>query len=48
MPSTPITRAFKAVGRSRPKAATAAPHNPRISTQSTMEPSWFPQAPEIL
>ena len=37
------TRARKEGGRLRPKPATAAPKVARISTQSTMEPSWLPQ-----
>jgi hypothetical protein len=47
-PSTPSTRAFSVVGRSRPNPATAPPHSARISTHSTMEPSWLPQAPASL
>ncbi len=29
-------------------SATTAPNSARISTQSSIEPSWFPQTPEIL
>ena len=39
---TDSTRARKVGGRLRPKPATAAPKMARISTQSTMEPSWLP------
>ncbi len=39
--------AFKVGGRLRPKAATAAPNRERISTHSTIEPSWFPHTPEM-
>ena len=35
-------------GRLPPKTATAAPKTARISTHSSIEPSWFPQTPEIL
>ena len=42
-PSTASTRALSAEGRSRPKPETAPPQSARISTQSTMEPSWLPQ-----
>jgi hypothetical protein len=32
----------------RPKTATSAPNSARISTQRSIEPSWFPQTPVIL
>ena len=41
------TLAFSVGGRLRPKAATAAPNSARISTHSTIEPSWFPHTPEM-
>ncbi len=41
------TLAFSVGGRLRPKAATAAPNSVRISTHSTIEPSWFPHTPEM-
>ncbi len=47
-PSTPITRARSADGRLRPNPATAPPHSARISPQSRIDPSWFPQVPVIL
>ena len=42
------TRACRAEGRLVPKPATAPPHSARISTQRTIEPSWFAQVPLIL
>ena len=30
------------------ESATTPPNRARISTQSSIEPSWFPQTPEIL
>ena len=48
MPWMPSTRAFSVGGRLRPKPATMAPNIARISTQRTIEPSWFPHTPEIL
>ncbi len=45
---TPSTLRRQRQGQPRPKVATAAPNSARISTHSTMEPSWFPQTPEIL
>ena len=44
---THSTLAFSVGGRLRPKAATAAPNRVRISTHSTIEPSWFPHTPEM-
>ena len=35
-------------GRLAPNSATAAPNRARISTHSSIEPSWFPHTPEIL
>ena len=35
-------------GAPRGLAATAAPNTVRISTQSSMEPSWLPHTPETL
>ena len=32
----------------RPNSATAPPHSARMATQSSIEPSWFPQVPLIL
>ncbi len=48
MPSTASTRAFSVAGRFRPKPATAPEHMARISTHSTIEPSWFPHVPVSL
>ena len=36
------------LGRLPPNSATAAPKMARISTHSSIEPSWFPHVPEIL
>ena len=47
-PCTASTRAFSVGGRLSPKIATAPPKLARMKTQSSMEPSWFPQTPEIL
>ena len=38
-PSTPSTRACNTLGKSRPKAATAAPQRVSTSTHSTIDPS---------
>ena len=48
MPCTASTRARNSRGKLVPKSATAAPHSARISTQSSIEPSWFPHTPLIL
>ena len=42
------TRLRKVSGRFWPKIATAAPNSARINAHSIIEPSWFPQVPEIL
>ncbi len=47
-PCTASTFALSSRGRLVPKVATAAPNRARISTHSTIEPSWFPHTPEIL
>ena len=47
-PCTPSTVARRSSGRFAPNSQTAAPNSARISTQSSIEPSWFPQTPEIL
>jgi hypothetical protein len=47
-PCTASTLACSSRGRFVPKVATAAPNKARISTQSTIEPSWFPHTPAIL
>ena len=47
-PCTAITLARSVAGRLAPNSATSAPKMARISTQSSIEPSWFPQAPVIL
>ncbi len=47
-PCTASTLALSVAGRLLPKAATAAPKIARISTQSSIEPSWFPHTPDIL
>ena len=48
MPCTASTRAFSVGGRLLPNSATAAPNSARMRTQSSIEPSWFPQTPVIL
>ena len=45
---TASTLARRVAGRLVPKRATAAPKTARISTHSSIEPSWFPHTPEIL
>ena len=45
---TASTLAFRRSGRLVPKKATMALNSVRISTQSSIEPSWFPQTPETL
>ena len=45
---TESTVARRLSGTAPPKAATAAPKPVSISSQSSIEPSWFPQTPEIL
>ena len=47
-PRMAITLACRVEGRWRPNQATAPPQAPRISAQSRIEPSWFPQMPVIL
>jgi hypothetical protein len=47
-PWTARTFALSSRGRLLPKDATAAPNSDRISTHSTIDPSWFPHTPEIL
>jgi len=44
---TASVRASSVAGRLSPKAAIAAPNSESISTHRTIEPSWFPQTPEI-
>jgi hypothetical protein len=41
------TSARNVAGRLVPNAATAAPKSARMSTQSSIEPSWFPHTPEM-
>ena len=45
---TARTLARNVTGRLLPNSATAAPKTARISTHSSIEPSWFPHTPEIL
>ena len=45
---TPSALARSERGRLVPNSATAAPNSARISTHSSIEPSWFPHTPEIL
>ena len=45
---TPSTRARRLGGRLPPQTATMAPNSVRISIQSSIEPSWFPQVPASL
>ena len=45
---TESTLARSVAGRLVPNRATAAPKTARISTHSSIEPSWFPHTPEIL
>jgi len=42
------TRACSAAGKLPPKVATRPPNSVRISTHSTIEPSWFPHTPVSL
>ena len=42
------TRARSVGGRLPPNHAAIAPKSARISTHSSMEPSWLPQTPENL
>ncbi|MNE23089.1 hypothetical protein D3C80_1163300 [compost metagenome] len=46
-PSTPSTRATASSGRRRLNRATAAVQPPRVSTQSSREPSWAPHTAEM-
>ncbi len=45
---TASTLAFSVAGRLPPASATSAPNSARISTHSSIEPSWFPHTPVIL
>ena len=45
---TASTLALSGSGRLLPNSATAAPNSARISTHSSIEPSWLPHMPEIL
>ena len=45
---TASTRALSRGGKPPPNQAAIAPNSARISTQSSIEPSWLPQTPEIL
>ena len=45
---TASTRALRVGGRLPPNQAAIAPNSVRISTQSSIDPSWFPQTPLIL
>ncbi|MNY70238.1 hypothetical protein D3C86_2083310 [compost metagenome] len=45
---TASTFAFSVSGRLRPKVATSAEKNTRISSHKSIDPSWFPHTPEIL
>ena len=45
---TPSTLALSVAGRLPPNSATSAPNSARISTHSSIEPSWFPHTPVIL
>ena len=45
---TASTLARRVRGKFVPNSATAAPNSARISTHSSIEPSWFPQTPEML
>ena len=47
-PCTASTLARSVAGRLPPKTATSAPKKVRISTHSSIEPSWLPQTPVIL
>ena len=47
-PCTASALALSVRGSERPKRATSAPKMARISTHKSIEPSWFPQTPEIL
>jgi hypothetical protein len=45
---TDSTRARKRSGRLPPNHAAIAPNSARISTQRSIDPSWFPQTPVTL
>ena len=45
---TASTLALSVAGRLPPNIATSAPNSARISTHSSIEPSWFPHTPLIL
>ena len=45
---TDRVRAFRVGGRLPPNSATMQPNSARISTHSSIEPSWFPQLEAIL
>ncbi len=47
-PCTPSVLARSRGGTEFFAAATQAPNRVRIRTQRSIEPSWFPQTPEIL
>ena len=47
-PCTASALARSVRGSERPNRATSAPKIARIRTHSSIEPSWFPQTPEIL
>ena len=47
-PCTASTLARSDAGRLRPNTATSAPKKVRISTHSSIEPSWLPQVPVTL
>ncbi len=45
---TESTLARSVAGRLPPKRATPAPNTARMSTHSSIEPSWFPHTPDTL
>ena len=47
-PCTDSTLARRPGGRCSPNTAAVAPNSARISTHSSIEPSWFPQTPVTL
>ena len=47
-PCTARVEARSTIGMPEPNPATSPPNSARISTQSSMEPSWLPQTLAIL
>ena len=47
-PITPVTRAVISAGSFLAEKATAADHQPSVTTQKRIEPSWLPQVAATL